>query len=100
MDLVSEKAIDAASLGGIIESIILKHRILRPVFEGAECNQYFKLSTAYSWAEEDTNTIYSLLQIPMADMSDRNEVVILSPSNILHADLGICLLYTSDAADE
>ena len=88
MDRVSEKAIDAASLGDIIESIILKHRILRPVFEGADCNQYFKLSTAHSWAEEDSNTIYSLLQIPMADMSDRNEVVILSPSNI-------CLLYTS-----
>ena len=41
---------------------------------------------------EDSNTIYSLLQIPMADMSDRNEVVILSPSNILHADLGIALV--------
>ena len=92
LERVSETAIDSSSLSQIIEKIILKHRILRPVFEGRDTNKYFQLNSAHSWAEDNSSTVFSLLQIPMADMSDRNEVMILSPSNMLHSDLGIALV--------
>ena len=46
LDKVSELAIDKNSLSKIIEGIILKHRILRPVFEGAEVARYFQLNSA------------------------------------------------------
>ena len=85
-------AIDMTSLRKIIENIILKHRILRPVFEGKHCNKYFTLDTAHSWAEKNGTTIFSLLKIPMADMSDINKIVILSPLNTIHADLGIAFM--------
>ena len=52
-DRVSEMAIDVTSLRKIVENIILKHRILRPVFEGKNCNKYFDLDTAHSWAEKN-----------------------------------------------
>ena len=126
---VSENYISRANLVEIIEKIILKQRILRPVFEGIDVHKYFSLDTTHMWADLDSITIFSLLQIPLADMSESNSITILKPSNMLHTDLGlavinkeasyyrylsntdflrcinhgkikICLLYTSDAADE
>ena len=91
-DRVSDTAIDAESLSKIIENIILKHRILRPVFEGNQCHRYSELNSAHTWAEQEDKIIYSLMQIPMADMSDSNHVRILSPANILFSDLGVALL--------
>ena len=68
LDKVSELAIDKNSLSKIIEGIILKHKILRPVFEGVEVARYFQLTSAHSWAEDDDKTIYSLIQIPIGNL--------------------------------
>ena len=85
-------AIDKQSLSKIVEGIILKHKILRPVFEGAEIARYFQLTSAHLWAENDDKTIYSLIQMPMADMSDVNVVRIMSPANTIQTDLGIAVV--------
>ena len=74
---VSENSISRANLVGIIEKIILRQRILRPVFEGTDVHKYFSLDTAHTWADLDSITIFSLLQIPLADMSEINSITIL-----------------------
>ena len=76
---VSENSISKANLISIIESIILKQRILRPVFEGKDVYKYFKLDTSHTWADLESKTIFSLLQIPLADMSESNSISILKP---------------------
>ena len=65
---VSENSISRANLVGIIEKIILRQRILRPVFEGIDVHKFFSLDTAHTWADLDSITIFSLLQIPLADV--------------------------------
>ena len=89
---VSENSISKANLISIIESIILKQRILRPVFEGKDVYKYFKLDTSHTWADLESKTIFSLLQIPLADMSESNSITILKPNNVLHTDLGLAVV--------
>ena len=89
---VSENSISKTHLISIIESIILKQRILRPVFEGKGVCKYFKLETSHTWADLDSKTIFSLLQIPLADMSESNSITILKPNNVLHTDLGLAVV--------
>ena len=47
---VSENSISKTNLISNIESIILKQRILRPVFEGKDVYKHFKLETSHTWA--------------------------------------------------
>ena len=49
---VSENSISRANLVDIIETIILKQRILRPVFEGIDVHKYFSLDTAHTWSSD------------------------------------------------
>ena len=89
---VSENSISKNHLAAIIDKIILRQRILRPVFEGQYVSNYFRLDTAHTWAEKESNTIYSLIQVPLADTSEKNAVTVLRPDNILHTDLALAVI--------
>ena len=73
---VSENSSSRAHLVEIIEKIIQKPRIFRPVFKGIDVHKYFSIDTAHMWADLDSTTIFSLLQIPLADMSESNSITI------------------------
>ena len=89
---ISESSISPGQLQSIIDKIILRQRILRPVFEGKQVSNYFKLESAHVWADKQSYTIFSLIEIPLADMSDTHTVAVLEPSKVVHADLGLAII--------
>ena len=83
-DLLHRSSIDPLALGKIIDNIYLQRKNSTPVFSGSEVSQYYKLGLAHSWAVREDLKILTLLQIPIAPMTDLNTLAILDPINQIH----------------
>ena len=62
------------------------------MFSGSEVSQYYKLGLAHSWAVREDLKIMTLLQIPIAPMTDLNTLAILDPMNQIHPDLNLAVI--------
>ena len=92
MNLLSEYAIDAKSLASLIDNIEIKNTELAPALSSADSAEFYRLPITHSWANKETYTIYSLIQIPMVDFNDPQEVMILPTALTLHPEMDIILI--------
>ena len=91
-NLLHRSSIDPLALGKIIDNIYLQRKNSTPVFSGSEVSQYYKLGLAHSWAVREDLKIMTLLQIPIAPMTDLNTLAILDPMNQIHPDLNLAVI--------
>ena len=90
-NLLHRSSIDPLAFGKIIDNIYLQRKNSTPVFSGSEVSQYYKLGLAHSWAVREDLKIMTLLQIPIAPMTDLNTLAILDPMNQIHPDLNLAV---------
>ena len=88
-DLLHRQSISPKALGDITDKIYLQRRNSTPVFSRSEIDQYYRLKLAHSWAVAETYDIMTLLQIPIAVMSETHRAQVLDPHNQIHPDLSI-----------
>ena len=89
---ILESSITPNQLQSIIDKIILHQQILYPVFDGEQVSNYYKLESAHVWADKQNYTIFSLIKIPLADMSNTHIVAVLEPSKVVHSDLSLAII--------
>jgi hypothetical protein len=92
MNLLSKYAIDETVLSSLIEKISVKNTELAPAIPPADSAEIYELPVTHSWSDKNTDTIYSLIQIPMIDFNDPQEVMILPTSLTLHPEMDIVLI--------
>lgn len=84
---LSRYAISPSQLSSIINSITIKRQIDLPIFTGENSHNYFNQPLAHSWVSNDKTKINTLLQIPIAHMHHKNELLLLNQLNKQHSDL-------------
>ena len=90
--LLDRASISESSLSRKIDQIYLKRNANTPVLSGEGIQFYYKLDLAHSWVEPETFSIKTLLQIPIAPMTEVNTLVVLDPLNRIHADLPLAVV--------
>ena len=65
---------------------------MRPVFEGTQVSNYYRRESAHVWADKQSYTIFSLIEIPLADMTDTHIVAVLKPCKVVHSDISLAII--------
>ena len=89
---LSTAFIKPSQLRSIVNKIIIRQSNLRPIFEKAAVSRFYSLGSTHVWTDKENLVINSLVQIPIADMTEKQTLAILKPENILHSDLSLAVI--------
>ena len=90
--LLSRHAISTDELAGIIDKIHMKRKADSPVFSRETCFKYYELKLAHSWVNQHNFEILTLLQIPIASLSENQHLHVLDANNTISVDLPMAVL--------
>ena len=91
MNLQSRYVLGISQLSNIIDNIYLKRKVNTPIFSGKDCRHYYKQPIAHSWVNADELIITTLLQIPIAPIHQKYELIVLNQINKIHSDLPLAV---------
>ena len=88
---LSRYVLGISQLSNIIDNIYLKTKVNTPIFSGKDCRHYYTQPIAHSWVNADELIITTLLQIPIAPMHQKYELIVLNQINKIHSDLPLAV---------
>ena len=84
--------ISPEKLQTVMNAIIIRQVNLRPIFEKNAVSRFYEMGTAHLWTDKENLMIHILVQIPIADMTEKLTLAVLEPDNVAHSDISLAVL--------